>query len=750
MKIGLNATCLNKRPSGAKQRFVGLYNALFKRMPDAEFVIYQTSDSDLREYFSMHNNVVFVEAPIPDGGRLRKYLAGLRFWRKEFSKRQFDIFEGYHLPFTASPTGKNLLTMHDIRGVSAYSGFFERLKFGSVLASAFKRADHVITVSEAMHADILAFSPGQAVSVIYNGIVADDFVTINSENQARAKAKIGFPDGFLLTVGHFEKRKNYARLIDALAGLHARGQRLNLVMVGNDSGDMLAIRQQIAARGLLAHVVILSGISDNSVRSLYQLAGLFVFPSYYEGFGIPILEAMAAGCPMALSDTPVFREITGGQGLFFPPNDVPAMIQAIETGLQSEPERQRQIQWHKQRVKDFDFDGIATGLEALYHRLSLAPAGKVHAAFMIKALGHTGGGAERVLVDVANGLAERGHVISVITCDAPGTPSYYPLHASIERVQLNSGNTSQASGLRQFYKRLQSYRRVLKARQPDVAIAFMHSSYLPAGLALLGTGIPLIASEHIGPEHYKSRPLERLLLQAIPLLAASITVVSEQIRASFSPWLRRKMRVAHNPVSFTAKPRMAACNPVQSRSKILLTVGRMTEQKNQACLIEAFAQIAEKFPSWVLRIAGDGPLQADLQAQIARLGLGSRVQLPGNISDIGAEYEKADLFVLPSRYESFGLATAEAIMHGLPAVGFAGCPGTNVLIRPGENGVLAKGNGDADALALVLAELMGDPQALKCLENAPTQWLQDAYSLTHVLDNWEQLLEPFAGRRQNR
>jgi glycosyltransferase involved in cell wall biosynthesis len=368
----------------------------------------------------------------------------------------------------------------------------------------------------------------------------------------------------------------------------------------------------------------------------------------------------------------------------------------------------------------------------------------MHAAFMIKALGNAGGGAERVLVDVANGLAQRGHRISVITCDPVGTPSYYPLSPGIDLVQLDSGDTEKSSGLWQFLRRLRSYRRVLKARQPDVAVAFMHSSYIPAGAALLGTGIPLIASEHIGPEHYRSRLIERLLLQLTPVFADAITVVSEQIRMSYNRWLRRKMVVAHNPVSFNARTRTVANAGGESDCKILLSVGRMTEQKNQTCLIEAFGRIAGQFPEWRLRIAGDGPLRNALMAQIERLGLAERVQLPGNIADIGAEYENADLFVLPSRYESFGLATAEAILHGVPAVGFAGCPGTNELIRPGENGLLVEGNGDVDALAATLSMLMGNPDRLKRLRNSPTQWLQDAYGLNQVLDVWETLLVPHA------
>lgn len=370
--------------------------------------------------------------------------------------------------------------------------------------------------------------------------------------------------------------------------------------------------------------------------------------------------------------------------------------------------------------------------------------------FIIKALTNPGGGAERVLVDVANGLAERGHSISIISCDGKSVPTYYPLHDAVEAHRLDIGKVSGNSSLIDFYHRIRLYRRQIAALEPDVAVAFMNSSYIPAGLALIGTGIPLVASEHIGPEHYRRRYVEWLLLQAMPLLAARITVVSQQIMDSFNAWLRRIMVVVHNPVSFSATPRKAGAGNGKRGAKILLTVGRMTEQKNQACLIEAFGLIADRFPEWILRIAGDGPLAEDLAAQISSSGLSGRVQLPGNISDIAAEYENADLFALPSRYESFGLATAEAIMHGLPAVGFAGCPGTNELIRPGENGLLAAGNGDAVALAATLSELMADPEACKRLENAPTQWLEEAYGIRHVLDVWERLLTPYAKEGRHR
>lgn len=369
MKVGLNATCLGERPSGAKQRFIGIYAELFKRMPDARFSVYQARNCDLNRCFAASSNVEFIDTPIPVDGRLQKFIASQLFWPENLKSRHFDIFEGYHLPFTAAPGAINILTMHDIRGVSHYAGPAERFKFGSVLSVAFRAADHVITVSESMRREIHKFSAGVDSSVIYNGIDPDGYAAIGFQRLAEVKEKFDLPNGFLLSIGHFEKRKNYSRLIDALALLNRQGRNLHLVIVGNESGESQVIKKKIARSGLSGHVTVLHGISDSEVQCLYRLAGLFVFPSYYEGFGIPVLEAMASACPMVLSDIPVFREITGNQGAFFPFDDVPAMAKAIAAVLDSADERRRLIALGHQRVKDFHFSAIAEKLQALYRTL---------------------------------------------------------------------------------------------------------------------------------------------------------------------------------------------------------------------------------------------------------------------------------------------------------------------------------------------------------------------------------------------
>jgi glycosyltransferase involved in cell wall biosynthesis len=272
----------------------------------------------------------------------------------------------------------------------------------------------------------------------------------------------------------------------------------------------------------------------------------------------------------------------------------------------------------------------------------------------------------------------------------------------------------------------------------------MHSAYIPLGLALLGSGIPVVASEHIAYDHYRTRPLQAALLRLTPLLVRAVTVISPAIRNGFPPMLRRRMAVIPNPVGMQGR-RAADLSGEAGPMKTLLSVGRLEEQKDHRTLIDAFARIASGFPDWRLRIVGEGGLRSNLEAQVERLGMADRISLPGATSDIEEEYAAAQLFAMPSSYESFGLATAEALSHGLPVVGFADCPGTNELIQDGVNGLLVQGPDRAAALAEGLADLMSSSARRKELGVAGTASMSD-FAPERVADRWEKLLIAIADR----
>lgn len=342
------------------------------------------------------------------------------------------------------------------------------------------------------------------------------------------------------------------------------------------------------------------------------------------------------------------------------------------------------------------------------------------------------GGAEHVLAHVAGGLAERGHGIAIASFDPPGAAPFYPTSPDVRLIQRTVGDPGKETRLVEMVGRMFAIRRLLAEVKPDVAVGFMNSSYVPLAPAALGTGIPTVGSEHIVYSHYADRLIERTLIRlSVPLLSA-VAAISEPMRCSFPPDVRRKMVVIPNPVS----PALVSSDVAGGSSKTLLTVGRMQPQKDHAVLIAAFAQIANRHPDWQLRIVGQGELRGALEEQAARLGIAKRVEFPGVVANIGSELARAQLFAMPSRYESFGLATAEALAHGLPVVGFADCPGTNEIIVDGVNGLLTR-PGEA-SFAEGLERLMASPDFRRRLGEAGPASMQ-RFSLADVVLQWEGL-----------
>jgi glycosyltransferase involved in cell wall biosynthesis len=335
-------------------------------MPEAEFIIYEPRDCSIGKWFDGAANVSVQRTSLPSVGRIQRFLEGLQYWNKALSNQQFNFFEVANLPLIKAPSGRTLLTIHDIRGTHFGSGLFERAAYSVFFEKSLKTADHVITVSEAMRDEILTLYPSLQISVIYNGLDANIYDQVFENDMAEVRIKYELPDEFILAVGHFEKRKNYLRLIEAISLLRDRGRPSNLIIVGNNSGERQKIIELVQSKGLSSYVTLLSGLSDLEVRCFYKLCQLFVFPSSYEGFGIPILEAMAAKCPMVLSDIPVFREITQNMGVYFPHDNVELMATAIEEVLSSSNDRKRLIDYGNKRVRDFSFNSLAAQVENLY------------------------------------------------------------------------------------------------------------------------------------------------------------------------------------------------------------------------------------------------------------------------------------------------------------------------------------------------------------------------------------------------
>ena len=280
---------------------------------------------------------------------------------------------------------------------------------------------------------------------------------------------------------------------------------------------------------------------------------------------------------------------------------------------------------------------------------------------------------------------------------------------------------------------------LLDAQATDI-ICFHHGILVRFVLASLFAGIRIIVSERNSLslyEHITSRKWNPNFF--LLFLARHVIVQFPRYVADYPRALRPRIMAIPNPVSPVET--CAGWRPERTRKPLqLLAVGRLCAQKNYEALIEAFAELAPRHPAWELLIVGDGAIRKSVVADIARRGLEERVRLGSPVTDDMSDvYRRASLFCMPSRWEGFPNALAEAMAHGLPCVGYGGCAGVRDLITHGENGLLAKGNGDTRSLRDALDRLMADPAERERMGDAATESVRP-FRPELIFSRWEDLL----------
>jgi glycosyltransferase involved in cell wall biosynthesis len=360
------------------------------------------------------------------------------------------------------------------------------------------------------------------------------------------------------------------------------------------------------------------------------------------------------------------------------------------------------------------------------------------------------GGAERVTANLANEWTSAGHQVTVVTQKLK-TYDFYPLNAGIHRVALGTAKDSVSllKALLNNLTRVVALRRVIRRQRPDIVIGMMTTANVLVALAMLGTQVPTIVCERIYPPLFPlGRLWNRLRYWTYPLASRVVMLTSEGM-----DWLRREIPRARgvvmpNPVPYPLSvnaPELCPAAVVADDRKVLLAVGRMSEQKGFSGLIQAFSSLAQQHPLWDLVILGDGPLRPVLAQQVMAKGLAGRVLMPGRAGNVGAWYERADLYVLSSRVEGFPNTLGEAMAYGCAAVSFDCDTGPRDLIRHEVDGLLVP-PGDVGALAQSLGRLMQD-DALRAQMSARALEVRERYSMQRVLGLWDELFADVCKKR---
>jgi glycosyltransferase involved in cell wall biosynthesis len=353
-------------------------------------------------------------------------------------------------------------------------------------------------------------------------------------------------------------------------------------------------------------------------------------------------------------------------------------------------------------------------------------------ALIISALG--AGGAERVIVTLANVWAARGWRVALITFEPPGTTPYYRVDPRVALRQLGVPSVGRPPwrAILQGLRRLRALRLALRAADPDIAISFLAKINVLTMLASRGLGFPVVVSERNNPERQRFRGTWSSLRQQLYGTAWCVVTPSRGVLQSFPARIRARGRVIHNPVELTpaATPRRGAAR--------LVAVGRLVHQKGFDLLLRAFARIAPAHPAWTLTIWGEGEQRAALEALRAHLGLADRVRLPGITERPGQWVEDADIFVLSSRFEGFPNVITEAMAAGLPVIAFD-CPwGTDEIVRNREDGLLVPPE-DVHALAEAMRRLIGDPELRRRLGEAGARNVR-RFGKEAIVAQWDALI----------
>jgi GalNAc-alpha-(1->4)-GalNAc-alpha-(1->3)-diNAcBac-PP-undecaprenol alpha-1,4-N-acetyl-D-galactosaminyltransferase len=350
-------------------------------------------------------------------------------------------------------------------------------------------------------------------------------------------------------------------------------------------------------------------------------------------------------------------------------------------------------------------------------------------------LGSSGGGARRMICLLANALCEREFPVHMITWDGPDAHARYALDPRVVWNRLGF-----RPGIIDKLRRIHALARLLRAHRVRLLVGFVMSGDKTVYLAAKLAGTRLIVAERSAPTIYHIRYgcAQRWLSFRMLSLADRITVQMPDFVAGYPASLKDRIKVIPNPV-WAAECHAQPDVPDANGRFNLLAVGRLEAEKCYECLIGAFAHIAHEHPTWHLRIVGDGPKLETLHSLAAQRRVAKQVEFEPWICDVSGIYASSHLFVMPSLWEGFPNALAEAMSHGLPAIGFRQAAGVANLIAHGETGWLADGLNNERGLARILSEAMSNGAERARRGNSAAESMA-AYEPAAQFDLWERLV----------
>lgn len=342
MKIGYDGKRAANNLTGLGNYSRSLIEHLANQFPQNQYLVYSPKVKAAKQidaFFEKEN----IELKLPQSGSF--------LWRslnilKDLVRDEVKIYHGlsHEIPYAIEHTSiKSIVTIHDLIFLRFphYYKFIDRKLYEWKSRSACKRANKIIAISEKTKEDIIDLYgiSAEKIEVIYQS--CDDsfkspFATAIL-NRIRATYKL--PEKYILNVGTIEERKNLKLAVQALKEVN---EAYKLVVIGKQTAYFKTVETEIEKLGLKNRITFLKNIPFADLPGIYQMADVFVYPSFYEGFGIPIIEALYSGIPVVAATGSCLEEAGGPNSLYISPNDANGLAKAINKILEN-PQLQKEM-----------------------------------------------------------------------------------------------------------------------------------------------------------------------------------------------------------------------------------------------------------------------------------------------------------------------------------------------------------------------------------------------------------------------
>lgn len=345
------------------------------------------------------------------------------------------------------------------------------------------------------------------------------------------------------------------------------------------------------------------------------------------------------------------------------------------------------------------------------------------------------GGAQRVIANVSNSLAEKGYDVRLLLFSR--NEKEYPISPKVKITALGE-NFEEYSKISSF-SRMKLIRKYLKESKPDVAVGFLEGGYA-LYLSSFGMKLKKVSSARINPQHIMTAKGLRAEINRRWFYHSDAVVLQTLSQKDYVPdKLKRKSVVIANPVPEYVLN--GKCEVYQEKCRNLIMVGRLDEQKNYPMAFRAIQIVKEKYPDVHLDVFGKGAIAEELVQMLEEMNLQENVSLCGWTQNALEEYRKHDMFLMTSDMEGMPNALMEAMAVGLPCISTDCETGPSDLIDDGENGYLVPVN-DHEALAEKMLGFMDMPYEERCsIAKRAHESMEQKFNIEIISEKWEKLFK---------